>query len=75
MKQFKLQRQLSSPDRKEYFTDNPKQPVKKENRSPNEERSRSKNSRTIIERPSKPLKRTKQKQITKRPIHAVRRKR
>ncbi len=75
MKQFKLQRQLSSPDRKEYFTDNPKQPVKKENRSPNEERSRSKNSRTIIERPSKPLKRTNQKQITKRPIHATRRKR
>ncbi len=59
MKQFKLQRQLSSPDRKEHFTDNPKQPVKKENRSPNEERSRPKNSRTII----------------KRPIHAVRRKR
>ena len=75
MKQFKLQRQLSSPDRKVYFTDNPKQPVKKENRSPNEERSRSKNSRTIIERPSKPLKRTNQKQITKRPIHATRRKR
>ncbi|WP_420920328.1 CD3337/EF1877 family mobilome membrane protein [Bacillus sonorensis] len=59
MKQFKLQRELSSPDRKEHFTDNPKQPVKKENRSPNEERSRPKNSRTII----------------KRPIHAVRRKR
>lgn len=75
MKQFKLQRQLSSPDRKEHFTDHPKQPVKKENRSPNEERSRPKNSRTSIKRPSKPLKRTNQKQITKRPIHAVRRKR
>ncbi|MBO0994969.1 YtxH domain-containing protein [Bacillus sp. SD088] len=75
MKQFKLQRQLSSPDRKEHFTDNPKQPVKKENRSPNEELSRPKNSRTIIKRPSKPLKRTNQKQITKRPIHATRRKR
>ena len=75
MKQFKLQRQLSSPDRKEHFTDHPKQPVKKENRSPNEERSRPKNSRIIIKRPSKPLKRTNQKQITKRPIHAVRRER
>ncbi|GGP08766.1 membrane protein [Oceanobacillus neutriphilus] len=75
MKKFKLQRQLSSPDRKEHFTDNPKQPVKKENRSPNEELSRPKNSRTIIKRPSKPLKRTNQKQITKRPIHATRRKR
>src|SRR5699024_1903603 len=47
MKHFKLQRQLSSPDRKEHFTDHPKQPVKKENRSPREERSRPKNSRTI----------------------------
>ncbi len=75
MKQFKLQRQLSNPDRKEHFNDNPKQPVKKENRSPNEERSRPKNSRTIIKRPSKPLKRTNQKQITKRPINASRRKR
>ena len=75
MKQFKLQRQLSSPDRKEHFTDHPKQPVKKENRSPNEERSRPKNSRIIIKRPSKPLKRTNQKQITKRPIHAARGKR
>jgi len=75
MKQFKLQRQLSSPDRKEHFTDNPKQPVKKGSRSPNEERARPKNSRTIIKRPSKPLKRTNQKQISKRPIHAVRRKR
>lgn len=44
MKQFKLQRQLSSPDRKKHFTDNPKQPVKKENRSLNEERSLPKNS-------------------------------
>ncbi|MFU0788931.1 MAG: YtxH domain-containing protein [Virgibacillus proomii] len=75
MKQFKLQRLLSSPDRKEYLTDNPKQPVKKENRSPNEERSRPKNNRTIIKRPSKPLKRTSQKQISKRPIHTTRRKR
>lgn len=75
MKHFKLQRQLSSPDRKEHFTDHPKQPVKKENRSPREERSRSKNSRTIIKRPAKPLKRTNQKQISKRPIHATRRKR
>nr|WP_263363178.1 YtxH domain-containing protein [Ornithinibacillus gellani] len=74
-KQFKLQRQLSSPDRKEHFIDYPNQPVKKESRSPNEERSRPKNSRTIIKRPSKPLKSTNQKQITKRPIHAVRRKR
>lgn len=75
MKQFKLQRQLPSPDRKQHFIDHPKQPVKKENRSPHEERSRPKNSRKIIKRPSKPLKRTNQKQITKRPIHAVRRKR
>ncbi|WP_442962117.1 lipopolysaccharide biosynthesis protein [Pseudogracilibacillus sp. SE30717A] len=75
MKQFKLQRQLSSPDRKEHFTDHPKQPVKKENRSLNKERSQPKNSRTIIKRPSKPLKRTNQKQTTKRPIHAVRGKR
>ena len=75
MKQFKLQRQLSDPDRKKHFTDNPKLPVKKENRSPNEERSRPQNSRTIINRPSKPLKRTNQKQMSKRPIHAVRRKR
>lgn len=75
MKHFKLQRQLSSPDRKEHFTDHPKQPVKKENRSPREERSRPKNSRTIIKRPAKPLKRTNQKQISKRPIHATRRKR
>ncbi|WP_425542145.1 CD3337/EF1877 family mobilome membrane protein [Virgibacillus salarius] len=74
-KQFKLQRPLPSPDRKEHFTDHPKQPVKKENRFPNEERSQVKNSRTTIKRPSKPLKRTNQKQITKRPIHAVRRKR
>src|SRR5699024_2302809 len=59
MKQFKLQRQLSSPDRKEHLTDHPKQPVKKGNGSPNKERSRPKNSRII----------------TKRPIHAVRRKR
>ncbi|MGG4034380.1 YtxH domain-containing protein [Paenibacillus cisolokensis] len=75
MKQFKLQRQLSSPDRKEHFTDNPKQPVKKGTRPINEERSRPKNSRKIIRRPSKPLKRTNQKQISKRPIHATRRKR
>ena len=75
MKQFKLQRQFSSPDRKEHFTDKPKQPVKKENQSPNKEHSQPKNSRTIIKRPSKPLKSTNQKQITKRPIHAVRRKR
>ncbi|WP_373315255.1 CD3337/EF1877 family mobilome membrane protein [Siminovitchia fordii] len=75
MKQFKLQRQLSSPDRKEHFTDNPKQPVKKENRSLNEERSLPKNSRKIIRRLSKPLKRTNRKQISKRPIHATRRKR
>ncbi|WP_423191696.1 CD3337/EF1877 family mobilome membrane protein [Caldifermentibacillus hisashii] len=75
MKLFKLQRQLSSPDRKEHFTDNPKQPVKKENRSLNEERSLPKNSRKIIRRLSKPLKRTNRKQISKRPIHATRRKR
>ena len=75
MKQYKLQRQLSSPDRKEHFTNNPKQPIKKETRPPHEERSRPKNSRTIIRRPSKPLKRTNQKQISKRPIHATRRKR
>ena len=75
MKQFKLQRQFSSPDRKEHFTDKPKQPFKKENQSPNKEHSQPKNSRTIIKRPSKPLKSTNQKQITKRPIHAVRRKR
>lgn len=75
MKQFKLQRQLSSPDRKKHFTDNPKQPVKKENRSLNEERSLPKNSRKIIRRLSKPLKRTNRKQISKRPIHATRRKR
>src|SRR5699024_8932321 len=74
-KQFKLQRQLSSPDRKKHFTNHLKQPVKKENRSPNEERSQPKNSRTVIKRPSKPLKRTNQKQPTMRPIHAVRRKR
>lgn len=74
-KQFKLQRQLSSPDRKEHFTESPKQSVKKGNRPPHEERSRPKNSRTIIRRPSKPLKNTNQKQITKRPIHAVKRKR
>src|SRR5699024_2814108 len=29
MKQYKLQRQLSSPDRKEHFTNNPKQPIKR----------------------------------------------
>jgi len=75
MKQFKLRRELSTPSRKEDSTNHPKQPVKKENRSTNEERSRPKTSRTIIKRPSKPLKRTNQKQITKRPIHAVRRKR
>lgn len=75
MKQSKLQQQFSSPNRKEHLTDKPKQPVKKENRSPNEERSRPKNSRTIIKRSAKPLKRTNQKQIRKRPIHAVRRKR
>ncbi len=75
MKQFKLQRQLSSPDRKEHFTDNPKQPVKKGNRPLNEERSRPKNSRKIIKRPSKPLKRANQKQMSKRTIHATRRKR
>ncbi|MEK4801338.1 YtxH domain-containing protein [Oceanobacillus sp. FSL K6-0118] len=74
-KQFKLQRQLSNPDRKEHFTDNPKQPVKKGNRSPNEERSRPKSSRTIIKRPSKPLKRANRKHMNKRPIHAVKRKR
>ncbi|WP_082713554.1 CD3337/EF1877 family mobilome membrane protein [Sporosarcina koreensis] len=59
MKQFKLQRQVSHPDRKEHFTDDTKPPIKKENRSSNEKRSRSNNSRKII----------------KRPIHAVRRKR
>ncbi len=75
MKQFKLQRQLSIPDRKKHFTDHPKQSVKKENRTPNEERSRPKNGRTIINRPSKPLKRPNQKHMNKRPIHAVRRKR
>ncbi|MFB7303747.1 CD3337/EF1877 family mobilome membrane protein [Heyndrickxia sporothermodurans] len=77
MKQFKLQRQLSSPDRKEHLTDtdNPNQPVKKGNRPVQEERSRSKNNRKIIKRPSEPLKRTNQKQISKRPIHASRRKR
>ena len=75
MKQTKLQQQLSSQDRKEHLTDKPKQPVKKGNRPRNEERSQAKTSRTIIKRPSKPLKRTNQKQFTKRPIHAVRRKR
>ncbi|WP_339229570.1 YtxH domain-containing protein [Oceanobacillus sp. FSL K6-2867] len=74
-KQYQLQRQLSSPDRKEHLTDHPKQSVKKEKRPYNEEHSQAKNSRTTIKRPSKPLKRTNQKQITKRPIHAVRRKR
>lgn len=77
MKQTELQQQLSSPNRKEHLIDtaNTKQPVKKGNRPLNEERSRSKNSRKIINRPSKPLKRKNQKQISKRPIHAVRRKR
>lgn len=76
-KQTKLQQQLSSPNRKEHLTDtdNPKQPVKKGNPFLNEERSRLKNNRKIIKRPSKPLKRTNQKQITKHPIHAVKRKR
>ncbi|MDQ0271583.1 hypothetical protein J2S17_003471 [Cytobacillus purgationiresistens] len=75
MKQFKLQRQLSNPDRKEHFTDHPKQSVKKEKRPLPEERSQLKNSRKIIKRPSKSFKRTEQKQITKRSIHVVRRKR
>ncbi|WP_407701315.1 MULTISPECIES: CD3337/EF1877 family mobilome membrane protein [Bacillaceae] len=77
MKQFKLQRQLSSPNKKEHLIDtaSPKKTIKKGNRSLHEERSRPKNSRTIIKRPSKPLKRTNQKQISKRPIHATRRKR
>ena len=77
MKQTKLQQQLSSPNKKEHLIDtaSPKQPVKKGPRPLNEERSRPKNSRKIIKRPSKPLKRKNQKQIIKRPIHATRRKR
>ena len=73
----KKDQQLSSPNRIEHLVhaENLKKPIKKGTRTLNEERSRPKNTRTIIKRPSKPLKRTNQKQITKRPIHAVRRKR
>ena len=77
MKQFKLQRQFSSPNKKEHLisSDNPNQSIKKGIRTLNEEHSRPKNSRKIIKRPTKPLKRTNQKQISKRPIHATRGKR
>src|SRR5699024_2946168 len=77
MKQPKLQQQLSSLNKKEHLihVENPNQPIKKGTRTLNEERTRPKNGRKTIKRPSKPLKRTNQKQITKRQIHAVRRKR
>src|SRR5690625_1405152 len=73
----KKDQQLSSPNRKEHLVhaENLKKPIKKGTRTLNDERSRPKNTRTIIKRPSKPLKRTNQKQITMRPIHATRRKR
>src|SRR5699024_2435087 len=59
MKQFKLQRQFSSPNKKEHLisADNPNQSIKKGTRTLNEEHSRPKNSRKIIKRPTKPLKR------------------
>lgn len=77
MKQTKLQQQFSSQNKKEHLisADNPNQLVKKENRPLNKERSRPKDSRKVIKHPSKPLKRTNQKQISKRPIHATRGKR
>ncbi|API94180.1 CD3337/EF1877 family mobilome membrane protein [Virgibacillus sp. 6R] len=76
-KPTKLQQRLSSPHRKEYLieTDHSKQPVKKGNRPIQEERSRLKNNRKIIKRPSKPLNRTRQKQIKKRFVQTSRRKR
>lgn len=77
MKQTKLQQQVSSPNRKENLVhvENSKQPIKNGTRTLNEERTRPKNSRKIIKRPSKPLKHTNQKHMNKRPIQAVRRKR
>ena len=77
MKQTKLQQQVSSPNRKENLVhvENPKQPIKNGTRTLNEERTRPKNNRKIIKRPSKPLKHTNQKHMNKRPIQAVRRKR
>lgn len=76
-KPTKLQQRLSSPHRKEHLieTDHSKQPVKKGNLPVQEERSRLKNNRKIIKRPSKPLKRTRQKQIKKRFVQTSRRKR
>ncbi|WP_339253900.1 YtxH domain-containing protein [Sporosarcina sp. FSL W8-0480] len=76
-KPTKLQQRLSSPHRKEHLieTDHSKQPVKKGNLPVQEERSRLKNNRKITKRPSKPLKRTRQKQIKKRFVQTSRGKR
>ncbi|WP_411955785.1 CD3337/EF1877 family mobilome membrane protein [Cytobacillus oceanisediminis] len=67
----------SRPNRKEHLihTDTPKQPAQKGQPSLNEERSRLKNRHQVIKRPSKPLKRTKQKQISKRSMYTSRRER
>src|SRR5699024_1220825 len=77
MNQTKLQQQFSSPNKKEHLisADNPNQSIKKGTRILNKEHSRPKNSRKIIKRPTKPLKRTNQKRISERPIHATRGKR
>nr|WP_244852578.1 MFS transporter [Bacillus sp. J14TS2] len=77
IEQTTLQQQPSRPNRKEHLihTVKPKQPIKKGQPSLNEERSRLKNRYQVIKRPSKPLKRTKQKQISKRSMHTSRRER
>jgi hypothetical protein len=78
IEQETLHQQFSTPNpnRKERLihTDKSKHPVTKGQPPLNEERTRLKNRHKIIKRPSKPLKRTKQKKISKRPMHTNRRK-
>jgi len=73
------QQQLSSTSRKERpiqtDTDKPKHPVTQGQSSMYEQRSRPRNRQQVINRPSPPLKRTRQKQIKKRSVQTRRRKR
>lgn len=72
MNQTKLQQQFSKPNKHLISADHPNQPIQKRTRTLNEEHSRPKNSRKIIKSLTKSLKRTNQKRISERPIHATR---
>ncbi len=79
IEQTTLQQQLSSPNRKERLihtdTDIPKQPITKRNPSLSKKGFHLRNRQQVLKRPSKPLKRVRQKQISKHSMHINRRKR